>query len=129
MGLRSMIRTLLGRSSSSRGRGGATARTVVEAPREPEIAPGYPARDWEEIPAYLPVDPAEHREAVIIATAIAAADKPESSFSVKRVSMANPEYRRVACIACALGAGALPESSFVVKHVYRQKSLEETHAA
>ena len=77
----------------------------------------------------LPVDPAEHREAVIIATAIAAADKPESSFSVKRVSMVNPEYRRVACIASALGAGALPESSFVVKHVYRQKSLEETHAA
>ena len=129
MGLRSMIRTLLGRSSSSRGRGSVAARTIVEAPREPEIAPGYPARDWEEIPAYLPVDPAEHRDAVIIATAIAAADKPESSFSVKRVSMANPEYRRVACVACALGAGALPESSFVVKHVYRQKSLEETHAA
>ena len=64
-----MIRTLLGRSSSSRGRGGTTARTIVEAPREPEIAPGYPARDWEEIPTYLPVDPTEHREAVIIATA------------------------------------------------------------
>ncbi|OUO21331.1 hypothetical protein [Collinsella sp. An307] len=129
MGLRSMIRALLGRSSSSRGHADKTARTTVQPPREPEIAPGYPARDWEEIPAYLPVDPAEHREAVIIATAIAAADKPESSFSVKHVSMANPEYRRVACIATALGAGALPESSFVVKHVYRQKSLEETHAA
>ena len=129
MGLRSMLRNLFGRSAGGRARATHAARTVVAAPPEPEIAPGYPARDWEEIPPYLPVDPAEHREAVIIATAIAAADRPESSVSVKRVSLANPEYRRVACIAAALGAGALPESSFVVKHVYRQKSLEETHAA
>ena len=128
MGLRSMLRNLFGRSAGGRARATHAARTVVAAPPEPEIAPGYPARDWEEIPPYLPVDPAEHREAVIIATAIAAADNALSQ-SVKRVSLANPEYRRVACIATALGAGALPESSFVVKHVYRQKSLEETHAA
>ena len=124
MGLRSMIRSLLGRSGGSR-RARRQGRTLVSAPAAPrvaEIAPGYPASDWEELPAYLPVDPVEHRHAVIIATAIAAADRPESSFSVKRVSIANPEYRRVACIATALGAGALPESYFVVKHIYREKA-------
>lgn len=129
MGLRSMIRTLFGRPAQRPRRVARPAQELGTQAHDPEIAPGYPARDWEELPPYLPVDPSEHREAVIIATAIAAADKPESTFSVKRVSMANPEYRRVACIATALGAGALPESSFVVKHVYRQKSLEETHAA
>lgn len=129
MGLRSMIRTLFGRPAQRPHRVPRPAQEPGTQAREPEIAPGYPARDWEELPPYLPVDPSELREAVIIATAIAAADKPESTFSVKRISMANPEYRRVACIATALGAGALPESSFVVKHVYRQKSLEETHAA
>lgn len=134
MGLRSWLRARLQRAFAQPAKRPEpsshplSASNASPAP-EPEIAPGYPAREWEELPAYLPVDPAEHRAACIIAAAIAADDRPESAMTVRSVSMANPEYRRVACIATALGAGALEKSSFTVTKIYRKKALEDTHAA
>ena len=98
-----------------------TAKTTQ---REP-----WPGEGWEELPAYLPVDPAEHMTACIVASAIAAGDAPQSSFKVKSVSVTNPEYRRVACIATALGAGALESSQFTIKHIYKQKTMGDSNAA
>ena len=89
----------------------------------------WPGEGWEELPAYVPVDPDEHMTACIVASAIAAGDAPQSSFKIKSVAVANPEYRRVACIATALGAGALESSQFTIKHIYKQKTMGDSNAA
>ena len=125
MGFRSWLRERFSRRSRRR------AADVEAAPRA-HIAPGCPADEWEEVPAYLPVDPAEHLPACIIASAIVAGPYEHSKLVVKRVSVANPEHRRVAVIATALGAGALDKSSFSVKRIYKkkdQKGTEGEHAA
>lgn len=126
MGFRSWLRERFSRRSRK--------RTVAEANAAPraEIAPGLPADEWEEVPAYLPVDPAEHMPACIIASAIAAGAYEHSKLVVRRVSVANPEHRRVAVIATALGAGALEKSTFSVKRIYKkkeQKGVGSEHAA
>ena len=110
-------RALLG-GASDKGADGASETLSEE-----------PAEAWEELPAYLPVDPQEHRIACVVASAIAANDQPQSTFTVRRVSVANPEYQRVACIATAIGAGALETSSFTIKHIYKQTMTEGSHAA
>ena len=106
-----------------------TSETDAEGASGLDAASVQSAEEWEELPAYLPVDPQEHRIACVIASAIAASDQPQSSFTVRKVSIANPEYQRVACIAAAIGAGALETSSFTVKRIYKQKVTEEPHAA
>lgn len=113
--------------SSRRTQKRATPNAETPSPRA-EIAPGFPLDEWEEVPAYLPVDPAEHLPACIIASAIAAGAQEESKLVVKRVSVANPEHRRVAVIATALGAGALDKSSFCVKRIYKQKEQKGTES-
>ncbi len=92
-------------------------------------APARPEEEWERVPAYLPVDAAEHRVVVVAATAIAAGDRPESQMVVRSVNAVNPEHRLVSCIASALAAGALETSQFVVKNVYKKKVMEEDHAS
>ena len=131
MGLRSWFRSRFQRAPRKPPADAApVASTSSPASAQiPELAPGCPANEWEEIPAYLPVDAHEHLEACIIAAACAAGANPESSFTVKSVKQVNPEYRRVACIATALGAGALEKSSFTVRKIYRKQVMEEVHAA
>lgn len=128
MGLRSWLRDrithMMGGGSSRRGRPQTSETPAVEM-----LAHGCPASEWEELPAYLPVDPHEHKEACIIAAAIAAGDMTESNLVVRRICIANPEHRRVACIATALGAGALETSSFTVKRIFKKKDMETEHAA
>lgn len=127
MGFRSWLRERFLRSSRRKRRGDAADALRAPAPR-PEIAPGYPADEWEEVPAYLPVDPAEHLPACIIASALAAGAQETSKLAVKRISVANPEHQRVAVIATALGAGALDKSSFAVKRIYKKKETEGTQS-
>lgn len=129
MGLRSWLRERARRSSERRQVAEAREVKAKEAPRPREIAPGFAEDEWQELPAYIPVDPEEHRVACVIAAAIAAGDRPESEMKIRRVSMANSEYRRVACIATAIGAGALEESSFKVRRIYKKKDMEKDHAA
>ena len=129
MGFRSWLRERFSRMARRRGSRRAGPARTASAPQVEMIAPGYPAADWEELPAYLPVDPEGHKVACIIAAAIAAGEHTESNLVLRRVSMANPEYTRVACIATALGAGALDKSSFTVKRIYRKTVTENTHAA
>ena len=131
MGLRSWWRAFLRRrhESADRRRAARSAQTAPVVPPVSEFAPGYPLSDWEELEPYVPVDPAEHKVACVVAAAIAAGDYPQSAWRVKRVLVPNPEYRRVAALATAVAAGASEESSFVVKRVYKSKTLEETHHA
>ena len=128
MGFRSWLRERFSRMARRRGNRRARPPRGSAAPHVEMIAPGCPAADWEELPAYLPVDPAGHKVACI-AAAIAAGEHAESNLVLRRISVANPEYTRVACIATALGAGALETSSFTIKRIYRKKVTENTHAA
>ena len=105
------------------------ADAAADAADGQAAAEDLPGTEWEELQPYLPVDPAEHRVACVVASALAAGDRPESSFTIKRVCVANPEYQRVTCIATALAAGALSSSSFTIKRIYKQKSTEASHAA
>lgn len=120
------------RNQSNRVRQAALSSRNVErrsTSRRIQAQQAWPGEGWEELPAYLPVDPGEHMPVCIVASAIAAGDAPQSSFKVKSVSIANPEYRRVACIATALGAGALESSQFTIKHIYKQKTTGGSNAS
>lgn len=101
------------------------------AQQGPANVPGFdePAAEWEELPAYLPVDPADHPHVTAISTALAAFDRPQASYELKSLSVANPEFQLVSCIAAALAAGALEASSFQVKKIYKKRVTEEPHAA
>lgn len=107
----------------------AAPSAPAAAPAPVPAAPAAPKEEWEPVPAFLPVDAAEHRTVVVAATAIAAGDRPDSQMVVRRVSVANPEHRLVSTIASALAAGALETSKFVVKGVYKKKVMEEDHAS
>lgn len=128
MGLRSWLRERARRRSDGRAQ---HASVPDEAPTGEPPGAGSSERspEWNPLPAYVPVQPEEHSVACVIASAIAAGDRPTSEFKIRRVSMANPEYRRVAVIATALAAGALPESAFTVKTIYKHKEKESSHAA
>lgn len=130
MGLRSW---LFGRSrpSASRGEGDQPAAPADEAAatgNQPQ-APAPPAANWQELPAYLPVDPRDHIPACVIATAVASADRPGAELRVHSVKVGNEEYRRVACIATALAAATGTSSTYQVKRIYKLMDEEGSHAA
>ena len=127
MGLRSWIRERTRRRSANRAQA-AVAPEEAPTGEPPNAVSAAPSSEWAPLPAHLPVQPEEHTAVCVIASAIAAGDRPTSEFKIRRVSMANPEYRRVAVIATALAAGALPESSFTIKSIYKMKE-EGSHAA
>ena len=97
-----------------------------QEPKTPAAQPVATTHDvgdeWEEVPAFVDTDPHEHPEVSVIATAIAAADRPESQFVVRRVQVVNPEWRRVALISTAIAAGALEKSDFVVRSISKKKT-------
>ena len=128
MGLRSWLLERTRRTAGGRAQPTPPPREDAIRKQPDESAATY-ASDWEPLPAYLPVKPQDHPVACVIASAIAAGDRPESTFTVRRVELANPEYRRVAVIATALAAGALASSSFTVKAIYKKKDEEGSHAA
>lgn len=135
MGLRAWFHKLrsAGRESDAEKRPRASAGdpiAVANAASQAARAAVNPDRDaWEELLPYRDVDPAEHRSACVIAAAIAAGDRPTSSFAITRVAQPDEEHRRVSLIAAAIAAGAMPESSLIVKRIYKQRTLEENHAA
>lgn len=78
--------------------------------------------EWEAIPAYIAADPADYQLVSVIATAIAAGDRPDSQFVVKNIYQANPEAKEVSLIAASLAAGALEDSQFVVKRIHKKRN-------
>ena len=77
---------------------------------------------WRPVPAFIPLARDRWTLPAVVATAVAAADRPESSFSVRNVEIANPEALRVGSIAAAIAAADRPESSFSVKRVFCKTS-------
>lgn len=118
---------------------GPVASSVSGAPGSPGAPaargslPGdYTSPDWVDVPAFLEVEDARERALVsAIATAVAAGDRPDSKFVVRRVARENPEHRRLAVIAAAVCAGERPASSFACARVLRHEGRigEETHAS
>ena len=128
MGLRSWLLERTRRTSKHDGCAPSAAGEEADAAGERRDAPGPSESGWQEVPAFLPVNPQEHTVPCVIASAIAAGDRPESELRIRRVSVANPEHRRVAIVATALAAGALESSAFTVKRIYK-KDEEGSHAA
>lgn len=76
--------------------------------------------EWKPVPAYIEADPADYELVSVIATAIAAGDRPDSQFVVKTIYQRNPEAKTVSLIAASLAAGALEDSRFVVKRIHQK---------
>lgn len=77
--------------------------------------------DWELLPAYVEASPEDYQLVSLIATAIAAGDKPDSQFVVKRILQRNPEALTVSLIASGIASGDRPDSQFSVKSIYTKK--------
>ncbi|CAN2924068.1 hypothetical protein [Streptococcus dysgalactiae] len=77
-----------------------------------------PSDNWEKIPAYIPADKSDYKKITLIAGAIAASDRPNSQFKVKRILKRNPEAITVSLIASSIAAGVYPESQFRVTSIY-----------
>lgn len=80
------------------------------------------ADEWELVPAWVEAPEDEREIPTVIASAIAAGDRPDSEFTVRKVEVPNPEARLVTVIATAIAAGDKPDSEFVVRNVYRKKT-------
>ena len=78
--------------------------------------------EWEPVAAYVDADPEEALEVSVIASALAAANYPDSQFVVKRVLKRNPEATTVSVIASAIAAGDAPDSQWAVKHIYQKRT-------
>lgn len=76
---------------------------------------------WELLPAYIEAEQGEAEVVSVIATAIAAGDKPESKFVVKRVLKRNPEAVTLSVIAASLAAQT-EESQMAIKKIYKKRN-------
>lgn len=79
--------------------------------------------EWQKIAGYIPVESEEHQVVSLIATAIAAGDRPESTFIVKRISKRNPEAQLVSVIATSIASADHAESQFVIQSIKEKKAV------
>lgn len=77
-------------------------------------------KEWEKLPAFILVNEEDYSLVSLIATAIAAGDRPESKFVVKKIMQRNPEVLHVSLIASSLAAADVIDSKFKIKTVYRK---------
>lgn len=77
--------------------------------------------EWQALSGYIPASQEDYELVSVIATAIAAGDRPESQFVVKRILQRNPEALTVSLIASSIAAGDYPDSQFAVKSIYTKK--------
>ncbi|MGX6978235.1 hypothetical protein ACWN8V_03035 [Vagococcus elongatus] len=77
--------------------------------------------EWRTVPNYIAADEEEYEIVSLIVTAIAAGDKPESQFKIKKIMKVNPEVELVSVIAAAIAAGDNSERKYIVKSV-KQKN-------
>lgn len=82
-----------------------------------------PASEWEELPAFVEADPAEYELVSVVATAIAAGERPDSKFIVKKILKRNPEAKIVSLVAASLAAGAIDDCQLVVKKISKKKQI------
>lgn len=89
-----------------------------------------PAGSWVDVPPFVDMEQGEERTLVsVLASAIAAGDRPQSSFEILRVGRENPEYRRVAVISAAIAAADRPSSSFRCVRIRRRRAAKSAWAA
>lgn len=93
----------------------------VEKEQEQVTSPPSESEEWTALPGYLPASPDDYERVSVIATAIAAGDRPDSQFVVKRILQRNPEAVTVSLIASSLVSVDQPDSQLLVKHIYRKK--------
>lgn len=77
--------------------------------------------EWEALPEFIPADETDYLSVSLIATAIAAGDRSDSQFKVRKIMQRNPEALRVSIIASALAAEHYPDSRMVVRSIYTKK--------
>ncbi|KRK12210.1 hypothetical protein FD51_GL002966 [Lacticaseibacillus zeae DSM 20178 = KCTC 3804] len=77
------------------------------------------ADEWEEVPNYLEVDPANELTASLIAAAVTADTAPDAKLVLKHLYVENPEAKRVGLIASAIAAGD-GHGHYVVKSIKKK---------
>ncbi|QVI33811.1 hypothetical protein BVJ53_11750 [Lacticaseibacillus chiayiensis] len=77
------------------------------------------ATQWEEVPNYLEVDPANELAASLIAAAVTADTAPDAKLVLKHLYVENPEAKRVGLIASAIAAGD-GHGHYVVKSIKKK---------
>ena len=76
--------------------------------------------EWEAVPEYIPVPPEDYDLVSVIATAIAAGDRPDSQFIIKSIKQKNPEVVLTSVIAASFMAGVSQQSQFIVKNIKKR---------
>lgn len=77
--------------------------------------------EWATIPNYIEVDEKERELVLLIATAVAAGDRPDSQFKIKKIMKVNPKVRFISAITAAAAADDKSDSQFIVKSVKVRK--------
>lgn len=97
----------------------------TQQPKTSAVSAASPVEEvtdnWEEVPIYLPNDDGENELVSVVATAIAAAEGPESQFKIKKILKKNPEAQLVTLIATSILAGDAPQTQIRVNKIYRKK--------
>ncbi|MGT2935479.1 hypothetical protein ACVR0P_06395 [Streptococcus castoreus] len=74
--------------------------------------------EWEKIPGYVAADEKDYLIVSLITSAIAASDRSNSQFKVKRLLQRNSEVVTVSLIASSIAASIYPEKQFQIKSIY-----------
>lgn len=100
----------------------------VTPPLEKVTTPDKKNDQWELVPTFIPVEKKDQEIPTLIATSLAANDRPESQFVIKKIQEHNPEAQLVALVASSVASQDRPESRFVVKSIYKKiNQTEDDH--
>ncbi|RBR27895.1 hypothetical protein [Enterococcus cecorum] len=75
---------------------------------------------WQKLPGYIPADKQEHQIVSLIASVIAAGDKPYSQFVVKNIMKRNSELLQVSLIASSLIQTTDPDVQIKIKKICKK---------
>lgn len=101
---------------------GKASKAEPISAEEPDSIESSTDSDWEQLPVFIPAAPQDVERVSIIATAIAAGDRPNSKFLVKRVLQRNPEVKTISIIAASIAAGTKTDSQLSIKNIYKKKN-------
>ena len=81
--------------------------------------------EYENIPGFIETDQSEYELVSVVASAVAAGDNPDSTFTIKKILKRNPEVTLVSAIALSLAAGDSPDSQFTIQSIKKRKTTKE----
>lgn len=76
--------------------------------------------EWEAVPEYILAPQEDYDLVSVIATAIAADDRPDSQFIIKSIKQKNPEVVLTSVIAASIMAGEFQQSQVIVKNIKKR---------